>query len=187
MANYVTHSHLRVRALTEGAIMLALAVVVNYLSGMIFASLPQGGSITLAMFPLLFYVHRWGLGRGFLICFAYGTLDMLLGKGYAWGWQSILLDYTVAYGMVGLAGVCRKLPHGLAWGAVVGGLARFVIHYISGVTIYAILAPTELFGITFLSPWFYSLAYNLGYVLPSTILVAAVCFFLEKPLEKLPQ
>ena len=32
----------------------------------------------------------------------------------------------------------------------------------------------------------YSLAYNLGYVLPSTILVAAICFFLEKPLKKLP-
>ena len=33
----------------------------------------------------------------------------------------------------------------------------------------------------------YSLAYNLGYVLPSTILVAAIGFFLEKPLKKLPQ
>ena len=54
MANYVDRSHLRVRALTEGAIMLALAVVLNYLSGIIFASLPQGGSVTLAMFPLLF-------------------------------------------------------------------------------------------------------------------------------------
>ena len=51
MANYVDRSHLRVRALTEGAIMLALAVVLNYLSGIIFASLPQGGSVTLAMAP----------------------------------------------------------------------------------------------------------------------------------------
>ena len=96
MQNHVSKSHLRIRALTEGAILLALAVVLNYLSGIIFASLPQGGSITLAMFPLLLYVHRWGVGKGLLVCFAYGTMDMLLGKGYAWGWQSILLDYLVA-------------------------------------------------------------------------------------------
>ena len=56
-------NHLHVRALTEGAILLALAVVLNYLSAIIFGSLPQGGSITLAMFPLLLYVHRWGVGR----------------------------------------------------------------------------------------------------------------------------
>ena len=62
-----------------------------------------------------------------------------------------------------------------------------MIHYISGVTIYAILAPTELFGITFLNPWTYSLAYNLGYILPSTILVALVCCLLEKPLNRLPK
>ena len=73
-----------------------------------------------------------------------------------------------------------------AIGAMVGAAARFVIHYISGVTIYAIIAPTELFGITFLSPWFYSLVYNLGYMLPSTILVVVLCFLLEKPLKKLP-
>lgn len=40
MSNNVTKSHLRVRALTEGAILLALAVVLNYLSGLIFANLP---------------------------------------------------------------------------------------------------------------------------------------------------
>ena len=85
MSNNVTKSHLRVRALTEGAILLALAVVLNYLSGIIFASLPQGGSVTLAMFPLLLYVPRWGAVKGLLVCFAHGTLDMLLGKGYAYG------------------------------------------------------------------------------------------------------
>ena len=60
-------NRIRTRALTEGAILLALAVVLNYLSAIIFASLPQGGSVTLAMFPLLLYVHRWGFGRGLLV------------------------------------------------------------------------------------------------------------------------
>ncbi len=112
MSNHASKHHLRIRALTEGAILLALAVVLNYLSSIIFASLPQGGSITLAMFPLLLYVHRWGVCRGLLVCFAYGVLDMLLGKGYAWGWQSILLDYLVAYTALAIGGFFR----GKSWG-----------------------------------------------------------------------
>ena len=107
-----SQSHLRIRALCEGAILLALAIVLNYLSSIIFGHLPQGGSITLAMFPLLLFVHRWGFVRGLMVCFAYGLLDMLLGGGYAWGWQSILLDYLVAYTALALGGFFR----GKAWG-----------------------------------------------------------------------
>ena len=97
MANNVTKSHLRVRALCEGAIMLALAFVLNMVSKPLFANMPQGGSVTLAMFPVLFYAHRWGVGRGLLVGFAYGLLDMIYDGGYAWGWQSMLMDYLVAY------------------------------------------------------------------------------------------
>ena len=188
MANYVDRSHLRVRALTEGAIMLALAVVLNYLSGIIFASLPQGGSVTLAMFPLLFYVHRWGLCKGLLVCFAYGTLDMLLGKGYAWGWQSILLDYLVAYTALGLGGLFR----GKAWGIfpciTVGCLARFLVHHISGVTLYRIIEPTGIEGLEFLgvfsNPHLYSLVYNGVYMVPNTIIALAIAGILYVPMKK---
>jgi len=188
MANYVDRSHLRVRALTEGAIMLALAVVLNYLSGIIFASLPQGGSVTLAMFPLLFYVHRWGLGKGLLVCFAYGTLDMLLGKGYAWGWQSILLDYLVAYTALGLGGLFR----GKAWGIfpciTVGCLARFLVHHISGVTLYRIIEPTGIEGLEFLgvfsNPHLYSLVYNGVYMVPNTVIALVIAGILYVPMKK---
>ena len=174
----------RVLTLCEGAVCVALAYALSFFELDLWF---QGGSVGAAMLPIVVFAVRHGAGWGMMAGLIFGTIKCFFAGGFAWGWQSILLDYTVAYGMVGLAGICRKLPHGLAWGAVVGGFARFVIHYISGVTIYSILAPTELFGITFLSPWFYSLAYNLGYVLPSTVLVAAVCFFLEKPLDKLPK
>ena len=69
---------LRIHALCEGAILLALAIVLNYLSKVVFANMPNGGSVTLAMFPILLYAHRWGMGQGFLMGFAYGLLDMLL-------------------------------------------------------------------------------------------------------------
>ena len=188
MANFVNRSHLRVRALTEGAIMLALAVVVNYLSGIIFASLPQGGSVTLAMFPLLFYVHRWGLGRGLLVCFAYGTLDMLLGKGYAWGWQSILLDYLVAYTALGLGGFFKGRAWGIFPAITLGCLGRFLVHHISGVTLYRIVEPTGIEGLEFLgvfaNPHLYSLAYNGAYMLPNAVIALAIAGLLFVPMKR---
>jgi thiamine transporter len=185
MQNHVSKSHLRIRALTEGAILLALAVVLNYLSGMIFASLPQGGSITLAMFPLLLYVHRWGLGRGLLVCFAYGTLDMLLGKGYAWGWQSILLDYLVAYTALAIGGLFKGKAKGIFPGTLVACLGRFAIHYLSGVTIYRIIEPTSIPGFgTYDNPHVYSLVYNAAYMLPNTLLTLALAAVLFVPLKR---
>ena len=188
MANYVDRSHLRVRALTEGAIMLALAVVLNYLSGIIFASLPQGGSVTLAMFPLLFYVHRWGVGRGLLVCFAYGTLDMLLGKGYAWGWQSILLDYLVAYSALAVGGLFKGKDWGIFPDIAIGCLGRFLVHHISGVTLYRIIEPTGIEGLEFLgvfaNPHLYSLAYNGAYMVPNTLIALAIAGLLFVPMKK---
>ena len=188
MANYVDRSHLRVRALTEGAIMLALAVVLNYVSSIIFASLPQGGSVTLAMFPLLFYVHRWGVGRGLLVCFAYGTLDMLLGKGYAWGWQSILLDYLVAYSALAVGGLFKGKDWGIFPDIAIGCLGRFLVHHISGVTLYRIIEPTGIEGLEFLgvfaNPHLYSLAYNGAYMVPNTLIALAIAGLLFVPMKK---
>ncbi len=174
----------QVITLCEGAISIALAYALSFLELDLWF---QGGSIGVAMLPIVIFAVRRGTGWGVLAGLIFGTIKCFFAGGFAWGWQSILLDYSVAYAMVGLAGLCRKLPHGGTWGACLGGFARFVIHYLSGVTIYAIVAPTELFGITFLNPWTYSLAYNLGYVLPSTILVAVLAHLLEKPLNRLPK
>lgn len=100
-----THaSHLRIRALCEGAIMVALAQALSYLK---FMELPNGGSLTLAMFPIVFFSLRWGLGQGLLAGFVFGLLQLIFDGAYAWGWQSMLLDYLVAFTPLGLAGLFR--------------------------------------------------------------------------------
>ncbi len=174
----------QVLTLCEGAISIALAYALTFFELDLWF---QGGSIGAAMLPIVIFACRRGTGWGVVAGLIFGTFKCFMPGGSFYGWQSLLLDYSVAYGAVGLAGLCRKLPHGAVWGAVAGGLGRFVIHYISGVTIYAILAPTELFGLTFLNPWTYSFAYNMGYVLPSIILVAVLARLLEKPLSRLPK
>ena len=183
-----TSSHLRIQALCEGAILLALAIVLNYLSKMIFANMPQGGSISLGMFPLLLYVHRWGLGRGLLIGFSYGLLDMLIDGGYAWGWQSMLLDYLVAYTALGLGGFFKGKGWGIFPCITLGCLGRFGVHYLSGITLYKILAPTTVEGLESLgaiaSPHVYSILYNGVYMLPNTIIALVLAALLLKPMGK---
>ena len=61
---------------------------------------------------------------------------------------------------------------------------RFVVHYISGVTIYAITMPTELFGSVYTSPAMYSLIYNGSYMLIDTIICLVVFGVLYRPLDK---
>ena len=188
MKHNTNKTHLRVRALCEGAILLALALVLNLLSKALFGNLPQGGSISLAMFPLLLCAHRWGWSSGLLVGLCYGLLDMLLDGGYAWGWQSILLDYLVAYTALGLGGFFR----GKAWGmfpcVALGCLGRFAVHYLSGITLYRIVEPTGIEGLealgTFANPHLYSIVYNGVYMLPNMLIALVIAAALYLPMKK---
>ena len=169
------------RCLCEAAIMVALAQVLSYIKLM---ELPNGGSLTPAMFPIILFAIRWGWKQGLLAGFAFGLLQLIFDGAYALGWQSMLLDYLVAFTPLGLAGLFKGKKWGIFVGTVVGCALRFVVHYISGVTIYKILAPTELLGMTFTSPSFYSLVYNGSYMLPNTILALVIAAILYKPLYR---
>ena len=174
-------SHLYVRMLCEGAILLAMGLVLNALKLFQF---PNGGSVDLAMIPIFFFAIRWGVGPGLLVGFAFGLLQMFIDGAIAWGWQSLLLDYLVAFTPLGLAGLFRYRKDGIFAGTLLGCILRFIVHYISGVTIYAIVAPTELFNITFTEPWMYSLAYNGSYMLVDTVICLVVFALLYNPLRK---
>ena len=89
-----------------------------------------------------------------------------------------------AFTPLGLAGLFRGKGKGIFAGITLGCVARFIIHFISGVTIYAITEPTELFGSTWLSPWSFSLIYNGSYMLIDTVLVLVIFAILYKPLNK---
>ena len=160
----------QVLLLCEGAMMTALALILSYFK----IQFLQAGSIN----------FRWGLGPGLLVGAAFGTLKFFWAEGFAINIWSFLLDYSVAYMFVGMAGLLRGRRHGLPLGCLAGCFGRFLIHFISGLTIYRILIPTELFGVMFESPVLFSIGYNGSYMLPSTIGCFLVCLLLEKPLAK---
>ncbi len=175
-------ARLRIRALCEGAILVAIAQILGYLK--LFGDMVNGGSITFAAFPIILYALRWGLGKGLLAGFAFGILQLIGDSAYAWGWQSMLLDYIAAYTMLGLAGVFKGKAWGIFPGAVLGNAARFVVHFISGVTIYRIIEPTEVlnFG-TFDNATVYSLVYNAAYMLPCMLLTLVLAAALYAPMK----
>ena len=95
----------KLRAMAEGAVLLALALVFNALK---LFTLPNGGSVDLAMIPIFIFALRWGVGWGLLEGFLFGLLQMLIDGAVAWGWQSLLLDYLVAFTPLGLAGLVQE-------------------------------------------------------------------------------
>ena len=169
------------RALTEGGIMVAAATALSYLK---LFELPQGGSVCIGMLPIFLYCVRWGLKDGLLCSLAYGILQLIFDGAYAWGWTSMLLDYVVAFTVLGFAGLFARQRGGVFVGTVVGCVLRFIVHFISGVTIYRIYEPVELFNTTFANPYLYSAAYNGSYVAIDMALCLVIFALLYKPMKK---
>ena len=148
---------LSIRALVEGALLVALAVVLGYVR--IFR-LPYGGSFDLALVPIFLFCLRWGPRWSFSACVVYGFLEYLLGGGIAISWQSMLLDYVVAEAGLGLCGFAAGRPLGWLWGVVLGTLGRFVSLWLSGGLLWHMYMPESFMGMAMTNPWVYSALYN---------------------------
>lgn len=154
----------RVLALCEGALMVALSIALSYVEIDIGA---QGGDVGFTIIPIIIFALRWGTLPGIAVGAVFGLLKFFLANGFAINWISIILDYTVAYGAVGLAGLVKTFKmkesaYSDVLAAFIGGAARFIVHFISGITIYAPIDGQN--------PWIYSLLYNGAYMLPTTII-----------------
>lgn len=181
MAATTNPSRHSLRALCEGAVMVALAQILGYLK---LYELPQGGSITLSMLPIFFFAIRWGLKDGLLCSFVFGILQLLMDGGFAIGWQSMLGDYIIAFGVLGLAGLCAGKKWGIFVGTIIGSVARFLVHWVVGATIWAEYMPDNFFGMTMTSPWFYSALYNGSYMLIDMVACLVVFAVLFVPMRK---
>ena len=179
--------------LVEGAVMVALAVVLSFVKIIKF---PWGGSVTLlSMLPIVIYSIRNGVKWGMLVSVVYALLQMFidLGEVVSWGLTALALigtlvfDYIIAFSALGLAGIFRskRIAGGLA-GIVLAVFLRYASHVVSGAVIYHSAGKIwESFSTE--NSWVYSLLYNGAYMLPEMIftIIGAVILFAVPQTKKL--
>ncbi len=173
--------HKKTLALVESAVMIAIATILSIIK---IAELPYGGSITLAsMLPIVIIAYRRGTGWGIASALVYSVIQQLLGLKnltYFTTWQSIvaviLLDYVVAFTVVGLAGIFRKPVKNQAVALTLGGVfvsvLRYACHVVSGATVWAGLSIPTQAAIS------YSFVYNATYMIPECIILAISAMYI---------
>lgn len=171
------------RNIGEIAIFTALAFGLDFLQGGIFKGVfPNGGSIGIAMLPILVLAYRRGFTSS-LVCATLLAFLQCFGGVYAISssWYNvlfqILLDYILAYPVVAIAGLFYKpfkkaetkkeQTKYLIIGSVLGGVAKFLTHFLSG---FIFWANYDFAG----GPVVYSIVYNGSYMLPNTILCTII-------------
>lgn len=172
--------------LTESAIMLALAFVLSFLK---VVDMPFGGSITAcSMLPIAIIAYRYGNLWGLFSGFVYSLLQMLMGmKNLTYGTSAgavvaiVLLDYVVAFTVLGLSGVFRgkfkSNGSALACGTFIACVLRYICHVIAGCTVWAGVSIPSSDGLI------YSLTYNAAYMIPETLLTVVGAYFAGKLLS----
>jgi thiamine transporter len=162
----------KLRVIVEGALMVALAFVLSFVK--VFTA-PYGGSITLgSMIPIILFALRHGVGPGIFAGAVHGLLQLIVEPVIVHPVQ-VLLDYILAFGLLGLAGLFQDKP---VLGTVVGVGGRFVSHFISGVIWWGVFAPEGM------NVWLYSILYNGAYLLPELIVSVVIVKYALEPFLK---
>ncbi len=163
------------KVLVEAGIMIAMAQVLSYV---VIFQMPQGGSVTAgSMVPIIFFALRRGWKQGILAGSVYGVLQFILGPKYSFHIISLLFDYAVAFGALGLAGLLKPTSkRNIALGAILAVLGRFACHFVSGVVIWSVYATGN--------PYWYSLGYNASYLLPEMMVSVFLLVLIYDPISR---
>ena len=210
----------KTKRLTTTGVLIALGSILCMIP---IYKLPYGGSITLAgMVPIVIIGYKYGVKWGVFSAFIFSIVQMILGATASQAFAGMydpqnalksafniilmaLLDYFVAYTMLGLSGMFKnKIKNdtaALALGAGVACFLRFLAHFFSGWILWGSYAEwffteqmNNSFGQNVLSKFsgqalavIYSLVYNGSYMLPEIIITVLVCIVLisVKPMKKL--
>ncbi|MCI7530368.1 MAG: energy-coupled thiamine transporter ThiT [Christensenellaceae bacterium] len=162
------------REMAYAAIALALAFALSYIR---FFKLPQGGAVTLAsMLPIMLFSYMFGIRKGIIVGVIYGVLQAIQDPWIIHPAQ-FFLDYPIAFGMLGLAGMFKELKiiknpaASFTAGAVLAGLMRYASHVLSGIFAFACYAPEGYSAVA------WGFLYN-TFTLVDTAIVIAVSFVL---------
>ena len=148
----------KTKRLTESAMLLAVAIVLEFFSKMFIPEMPFGGQVTLvSMLPVVLISYRHGVRWGLVSGVAYALIEMAIGAktvaaafqpGYFGDGVMLLnalimcvLDYLVAFTALGLGGIFRdrieNRGKALVYGSLVALGARYIAHIASGYILFS--------------------------------------------------
>jgi len=185
----------RVRIIAEIGLAVALAIAINAVFSLLLPfRMPFGGSLSLIMLPIVLMALMRGPVVGSVVGVLVGFSDLMFDP-FVISIPQMLLDYPIAYGVVGLAGlfalqpgraqnsslaaqpsIAKMIGFAVA-GTAIGGLARLLAHVLSGVIFFAQYAD-ELQNV-----WAYSVIYNATFMGPN-IIVVAICAAIAFPVVR---
>lgn len=167
----------RLVTLSEIAIFTATALILDRLT---LFTLPQGGSVTIGMLPILLLAHRRGWRAGLLTGGLTGFLQLTFGGYFLNLWQ-VLLDYGLAYTLLGVSGLVIAEQDNSLWKMVIKdwfaiGL-RLACHILAGILFYGQFAPAGT------PVALYSFIYNASFIIPSGLLSLSLLYLIyqKKP------
>ena len=148
----------KTKRLTESAMLIAVAIVLELISELFIPSQPFGGQVTVVhMLPIVLIAYRHGPKWGIVASFTYALIQMALGAknvsaaflpGYFGDGAMIgkaiimcLLDYLAAYTVLFLGGIFRSRIQNrgisLMCGSIAALSARYVSHILSGYILFS--------------------------------------------------
>lgn len=156
---------LTTKQLVFSAVSVALAMVTSMIK---LFEMPMGGSVTLLSMLFIVLIGYWyGPYVGIMTGMAYGLLQFILEPVF-YTVPQMLVDYPLAFGALGLAGLFYQKKHGLILGYIAGVLGRYFFAFLSGVIFFASYAPAEMGAVI------YSLAYNGSYLAAEAVITLIV-------------
>lgn len=172
-----------VEQLVEMGVALALAVVLGLFR---VYRMPQGGSVSLEMVPIFYIAFKYGVLPGMVTGALYGVLQLFIGA-YVIHPLQLILDYPLAYALLGLAGIFKSRikvkgsSYLIISAIVLGSLGRFVSHLFSGVIFFSQYAPEVMWGLHIgANPYLYSTLYNLSFLLPEALITLVVVLCIRR-------
>lgn len=165
----------------EVAIFSALGIVFDYLCGSFLKISINGGSINIAMLPIFLVSYKWGYKGGLITGLLVGTIQMLwAGSNIIHPIQAIL-DYSLAYSAIGIAGFFFKdIQNKSIWKRnVIAILACVIAVFVR--LVFATLSGRYYWGCANIIE---SLTINLSYLLPSMIICIVLFLVLINTLNK---
>ena len=144
------------KTMVVSALLVALSIVLSQIT---IWSFPQGGSVSLfGMLPIVICAYFFGTRRAVMCGMCVGMIDLIF-KPYVIHPIQLLLDYPLAFGAIGFAGlIFMAKKDGLIPAYLFGVLCRYICAVISGVVFFGAYAPEGFSALT------WSLWYNVVYL-----------------------